>query len=258
MKSQLLDTFYTTSRCLSEQEVQTYLDGNIDKELRLRVENHLLDCELCSDAMDGFQEMGFSSLQLELPESFFQTNDSQTLAPKPKVRMLTRTLLRVAAVVSILLVSYFTFFRAPSYDQLYNDFYTSYPLDIPLNSRTSNADLPAIDVNFESGLLSYSNGDFESSLSFFQSALQNEPGNSAILFFSGVACMESGKYEEAINFLVDAKEADSLYSAKAIWYLALTYLKLGNNEKAIQELDALLDMKSYHFAEAKKLKSKLT
>ena len=43
-------------KCLSQDEIRLYLIGELDESSRYRVENHLLDCPLCSDAVEGFAE----------------------------------------------------------------------------------------------------------------------------------------------------------------------------------------------------------
>lgn len=44
-------------QCLSEENIKGYLTNRLSEEERFRVENHLLDCPLCSDAVDGYAAM---------------------------------------------------------------------------------------------------------------------------------------------------------------------------------------------------------
>ena len=55
MDKNLLPNIFMPSQCLAGEEVKAYLDGSISEEGRRRVENHLLDCPLCSDAVEGFE-----------------------------------------------------------------------------------------------------------------------------------------------------------------------------------------------------------
>lgn len=51
--SEKLNNIYHPSACLSQQQLFDYIDNKLDKHQRLVFEHHLLDCELCSDAMEG-------------------------------------------------------------------------------------------------------------------------------------------------------------------------------------------------------------
>jgi chemotaxis protein histidine kinase CheA len=46
---------FTSTDCLSEQTMFDYIDGKLNPGEQHIVEKHLLDCELCSDAMEGLQ-----------------------------------------------------------------------------------------------------------------------------------------------------------------------------------------------------------
>lgn len=55
MSEELKYKIYATTECLSEQTMFDYIDNKISKKERHTVEKHLLDCELCSDAMEGLE-----------------------------------------------------------------------------------------------------------------------------------------------------------------------------------------------------------
>jgi hypothetical protein len=55
MSEELKNKIYATTECLSEQTMFDYIDDKISEKERHTVEKHLLDCELCSDAMEGLQ-----------------------------------------------------------------------------------------------------------------------------------------------------------------------------------------------------------
>ncbi len=55
MKEQLHKNLFESSGCLSEQTLFDYIDDRLSSDERFRVEKHLLDCELCADALEGFR-----------------------------------------------------------------------------------------------------------------------------------------------------------------------------------------------------------
>jgi tetratricopeptide (TPR) repeat protein len=257
MNKALLEAIYIPDTCLSEEDLSKYLNGELDALARKRVETHLIDCELCSDAVDGFRESDLTFSASRVPFSVSQIVDDSVKIEKEnlKIRPIYRALIRIAAIGSLLFVSYFTFFRAPSYDQLYAKYYSVYQVDIPLLSR-GDSGTSAL-TGFEQGLIEYKKGNYTQSLVFFEKSILAEPNNSAINFFSGLACMQNSQFDKAIGFLQTAREADSLYSVKACWYLALSYLKLGEKENALSQLDNLIAQGGYKIEEARKLRNKI-
>ena len=41
-------------KCLDENDIRLYLSGEVDQSARYRIENHLLDCPLCEEAVEGY------------------------------------------------------------------------------------------------------------------------------------------------------------------------------------------------------------
>ncbi|MCH2083826.1 MAG: hypothetical protein MK226_15635 [Saprospiraceae bacterium] len=49
-------------KCLSKEELEKYFNGNLPKQQILRVENHLLECELCSTSVEGMAYLSNSHI----------------------------------------------------------------------------------------------------------------------------------------------------------------------------------------------------
>jgi hypothetical protein len=61
--------------CLNKQQVEDYVQGAMDKEASRHAELHLIDCPLCSDAIDAFLEQG-------LPAQWPKTSNKRLPLPK--------------------------------------------------------------------------------------------------------------------------------------------------------------------------------
>mgnify|MGYP006299637873 CR=1 FL=1 len=64
-----METLFESTPCLTDADIRKYVGQDLNPEDRFRVENHLLDCPLCSEALDGFvraQEMGVLPVRQEL------------------------------------------------------------------------------------------------------------------------------------------------------------------------------------------------
>lgn len=55
MNNNLKHTIYSSSDCLSEKMLFDYIDNKLNQKERHIVEKHLLDCEMCSDALEGLE-----------------------------------------------------------------------------------------------------------------------------------------------------------------------------------------------------------
>lgn len=66
--SEKLNNIYHPSNCLSQQQLFDYIDNKLNHQQKRLVEHHLLDCELCSDALEGLsmlknREIAFTATQ---------------------------------------------------------------------------------------------------------------------------------------------------------------------------------------------------
>lgn len=50
-----IDKLNQQQACLTEPDLQSYVNHKANNELRFKIENHLLDCEICSDVVEGLQ-----------------------------------------------------------------------------------------------------------------------------------------------------------------------------------------------------------
>jgi len=255
MDKKLHHNIFKPSDCLGREELLAYLGGKISPVGRHRVENHLLDCPLCSDAVEGFHETGPQSIHsLAGFDSFRKMLPAEEGA---RVRPLipARVFSGVAALAAALIIGgvmYFNWFLPADNDTLYNRFYSTYQNDIPLNLRSAE-DVQPLHPALKNALENYSTGNFAASLPLFEDALKAEPGNDAAHFFAGMACLESGQLEKAADYFENARQSSGSYASKATWYMALCHLKLNNGEKAKSLLKELAESGGFNGPESKKL-----
>ena len=62
MKKDLYNKIFAPSNCLSQQLMIGYLKGTLNEHQTHKVEEHLVDCELCSEALDGLMLVNSESL----------------------------------------------------------------------------------------------------------------------------------------------------------------------------------------------------
>lgn len=81
----------------------------------------------------------------------------------------------------------------------------------------------------------YENKEYVSALDQFAQVLESDGDNIPVQFYSGITNIELGQYRNALqpfNFIMEHKQ--NLYIERAEWYAALCYLKLNDNENAVE------------------------
>lgn len=250
---------FQPSACINREELRAYLEGKTSPGLRAKVENHLLDCPLCSDAVDGYAESTAGSLPFFA--DFSGTQESRQEKEFGKIRTLLPASIwsGIAAAAAVLLIgafAYFNWFTSAGNDSLYNQYYTAYQNDIPLNLR-STEESSVLRPSLVKALESYAAGNFEQSRPLFETALKEEPNNDVARFFAGIACMETAEWEKAAEYLTFVRQNGGNYSEKATWYLALSNLKLNRPEAAKSLLQDLRTNSGFKTEETEQLLSNL-
>ena len=59
MNEKLLDILKPQGQCISEEMLISYARGTLAAEEARRVEEHLTECEFCSDALDGIMKRDY-------------------------------------------------------------------------------------------------------------------------------------------------------------------------------------------------------
>ncbi len=224
-----------------------------------RVEDHLLDCPLCSDAVDGCEESGSHLTDdLEDFEAFSRKLPGQLTTAK--VRQLQpggyfRQAIAIAAMLVVGAVAYFSFFKSASGPELYAKYHNTYENDIPVSLRRPG--LSDVDPNFAQALNAYSENKFSQANMLFERALQQQPDNEAARFFAGLSNLEANHTDKASAYLSTVANGTGVYSKKAAWYLILCDLKKGNKAEAKARLDKFIESGEIMVLEAKDLRKKL-
>ncbi len=259
MNKNLHQHIFNTSTCLRKEELDAYTHGKLSSSERYRVENHLLDCPLCTEAVEGFQQAtspaarqleSFSAFKKKLPRP--SQGVIHKLEPRPQLRLA----LAFAALLIVGLVAYLALFQSPSSNKLYKEYYSFYENDIPLSLRSTDS-AQLLSPALEQALNSYSTRQFVSSIPNFERALEEDPDNVSARFFAGLAYLEAGQPEMAAAHLEKVSHQSSSYSQKAEWYLILTHLNMGEKDKAKSLLEEYVKHGSFKTKEAAALLSRL-
>ncbi len=177
-------------------------------------------------------------------------------AKQPKTVKLSasKTFLRIAATITLLigLTTVWSVFNQKSMtnEELFNQYYET---DNNLSLYRSG------DTKLVEAIRYYQAKEFEQAIVSFENFLDNEPGNVAVHFYTGISYIEVAHYEKAIeefNYII--KDKNNLYIEHAEWYLGLCYLKKEDKELAVEKFTEIANNKeSFYQNEASKLLKEL-
>lgn len=239
-----MNPIFQKHQCLSEGEIQDYLGNRLSGEERHRVENHLLDCALCSDALEGWALL---------------EEDRQSAKSSARVRRMPWRFFAVAAAILALMVAVVWVYSgiSPS-DRLFAEYYETYEDDLSVQMRNGgNARAPE-KQQLSGGLEAYISQNYSESIALLQPFVQDNPDHLVARYYLGLSYLEEKKWAEAETQLAAVQSAHLEYWEESTWYLALLYVKTERNDGAREALQSLISARSGRYYEkAEKLLSKL-
>lgn len=226
--------------CLSEGAIQEYVNSRLSNTDRHRVENHMLDCPLCSDAVEGY--------------TFLKEEKRPAGA-----RVLNWRLFSMAAAALVLLAAAVWIYSSPSGEEaLFAQYYESYQSDLDIQLRKSGESAQTTNTGLARGLKAYQAKDFSTAIAEMDGFLKENPDHAVARFYLGTAQMADARWTDAEQNLGMVRSTGMEYWEEASWYLALIYVKTSRTESAKETLEALVEPGSGRYYEkAKELLEKI-
>ncbi|WP_027077645.1 tetratricopeptide repeat protein [Maribacter antarcticus] len=240
-KENLIDKYFAGSLSLEEQVLfENFLKVDSDFKIQFELEKNVKaavkgsEREILKRKLQGFEE-------------------GRSVSSKTKNTFWIP--LRIAASIVILLsASWFLFnfgFLATT-DTLYDANYEQYPNTVYTITRGESNDTSIERKAFEA----YESGEYQIAIDYLKK-LKTETGLDYVDFYLGQSYLANGDTQEAIDTFEKIGLINSDYRAEALWYQALAYLKLEQNEKSITLLNILLKEGTYKMNAATNLLDKL-
>lgn len=141
------------------------------------------------------------------------------------------------AAAAILLIAAVWFYQSTTLtpDKLFaRYFYTDPGLPVAMSSTS--------EYSFYDGMVSYKEGNYDKAIEIWSRLKQDGLPTDTLQYFLGVASLNKNDYTSALQYLLPLTENKTgEWHDKAIWYLALTYLKTNNIPEALIRLKELPD-----------------
>ncbi|PZR13831.1 MAG: hypothetical protein DI539_19135 [Flavobacterium psychrophilum] len=234
--------------------IERYLDRSLSEEERQTMERRL---ELEPDLKSKYYEhkqliegIRYSHIQNKLEQLRLLESSLPPVTEKQRVNVIALWKpVAIAASITLLIAACYFFALNPTPQELYANQFVPYP---NVFEPTVRGNINTSQDKRTEAFRAYDQGDYATASQLFTelSASHSEPG---ILLLLGNSNLIIGKTQEAQNnFLELIANYDEL-EAQAKWYLALSYLKQGEGEKAQLILQELSDPQVTYSKKAKEL-----
>ncbi len=252
---------FNSTKCLSQEQLENYLNDNISREEQFRIENHLLDCELCAAAVEGFSQMSMQTEDLDFLKNFSSELEGKIpvqkeaivrdLKPRRSARLRS---IAAAAAMLLLPISIFLY-------QLNSDISVGIGTDdfIVSNDTRGIKESAAKDADLKNALDNFEEKYFEASVPQFEAYLERAPEDAEAMLYAGIASLESELYQKADDLLTTVRINEERLFEDATWYLILTKIKVSKTAEAVNLLDELLkkNKEGFYAKEARNLLKKI-
>ncbi|GEM_PF-2170369 len=229
--SSVSDIFANTP-CLTLDQLTAYVEERLSAHDRHEVEKHLIDCELCSDAVEGMT-LAVDSANIKKTVHALKSDLHARLHNRPVVSLPRKKSWRivtipVAAVVLIGLVSIlYTVLQKPSTDVLFSRYFEPYPNTVPLMRGESPSG------RMEWAMTEYEAADYAAALTMLREIIAFDPENMTALFYAGVSCLCIDQPKQAIGYFQRTSQGSTdEFQEQTRWYTGLSYLRGGQLDNA--------------------------
>jgi len=239
-------TFFKLNSHLTFEEIQKYLSNELKAETLNEIENHLLDCPICSGAVEGFR----NSSDLGEDKKALKKLNKEIKLKTGKGKKTVMWPIKIAASLFFLLGSVFTVFHLQS-ENLVDNYTSMISNEFSLGNRFG-----ANETEFEEAISFCENSDFETCATALKKCIQKEPDNIGLNYFLGLAHFQNGNYSKAIDNLKKVRDSNSSYYDDGFWYLILAHLKNDEKSNAVNLLEeyTIENPKGFYVKDAEKLR----
>jgi tetratricopeptide (TPR) repeat protein len=133
-----------------------------------------------------------------------------------------------AAVILIIVIPGYIIFKATTHNEQLAREYTVADPGIPVKFGASSYTI------FDQAMIEYKEQQFDKSLEKLKALKMEKPGNDTVSYFAGLCEFETGNMIGAVQNLQMVTDRSSHYFIPARYTLGLCYLKLKQEEKAIE------------------------
>jgi tetratricopeptide (TPR) repeat protein len=235
--------------CLSQKELIGYIREELNDREKDIIENHLLQCDLCFDAVEGITELSLNDDAAYHLDSI--KDDIKIKSNSGILKTNLRFYISAAAVILIACTAALIMFRKSDSEKLFDEYFKPYPNTVPMVRGEDN------DFDLKAAMILYNSGNYEQAISEFDKIIASENKNETALFYKGVSFLSIDNPEKAeISFRRVITFRGKLKD-QAEWYLALSFLLNDEINKARELLTKITAENNYYSGQAAKIMKRI-
>jgi tetratricopeptide (TPR) repeat protein len=214
---------YHTSSCLSLEQLIAYVENRLSSQERSRIEKHLKDCKLCSDAVEGVNLTSDKGKAGFIVKSLEKEIHNRLSSGRVKKYNLIKYYSIAAILLIAVLSSLYLFNKKSPSEEIFAEYFKPYPNTIPLlRGNKAIAEL-------QEAMMEYEHENYDPALKILQKILDAKPEFMVAHFYSGISNLCLDKPQQAIiHFKIVIEDRNNDFKEQAEWYLGLAFIK--NND----------------------------
>lgn len=235
--------------------IDSYLDGYLNEKDRAVLEAKVnsdpaiaAELALRKEIANAVSEEDVLLLEFKLLEAGKKAKANlDSTRQEAKVVPMFRKYRALAAGVAIFIIAALVFLlRIQEPVDLYSAYFEPYPMYLNTRSGTSPGE------NLNMAIQAYEQKNYQTAWSSFLAIVAKDPSNMGAMFYTALSALQLENIPDAVaGFKKVANHGDSIYAAPAEWYLALAFIKSGDNRNAKKTMEAIIE-KETDFAEKAK------
>ncbi len=229
----------STRGCLTQAEIDSYVEQNMAAANLREVEMHLLDCMVCSDAIDGAMDLR------ELEARQTQSSSSPL-----------KWIFRIAAVGLVLIGVVFAmklYSAETQYETAFADAFVPYANDITATTRAVGSTNDDVDSTVVAAMAAYDQENYQEALESLKHAMAEGSDEDLLPLYAAISEIQLGHYEAALTYLDFVRVNDPDRYEEVLWYTGLVYVKLNQPTEAKEYLQQLVNESQFYSPRAQQV-----
>jgi tetratricopeptide (TPR) repeat protein len=215
---------------LSITQIEGYLNDTLSSEALKTVEQHLIFCSLCEEAIEGFE----LQQQKQEPVSAWDSPAEQT--PVHIMRKFPAASAKwkwaAAAIITVPLIAGYLL-KTDGSAKIFAAHYSTMSADAVTLRSGGAAMVNATKTKMDSAMELFADVKYKESFVALKQIADTETDNLKAAFFAGCSAMELQDWAQAEALLERVHLAENNeFSNHALWYLALTKIQIGEQDRA--------------------------
>jgi len=235
------DIFFKTD-CLTFDQLVAYKAGKLTKKQNHYVECHLIDCEFCSEALEGVEKIKdikkskatIKRVNRKIRKKIYRSENERRLLYKHRY-------IAIAATFLGIITTLFFIGSNNKADELFAKHFELYPNLIPIVRGETEESL------FIHAMQAYETGHFLQAEWIFKQVSETDDKYLLATFYLGIIALKNEEYSRSsylFHKVLESQKRNLRIHAK--WYLVLNYLKTNNFSKCRSLLIELINSHSIY------------